>query len=50
MNQTMKNKSRPENSIKFCGVIVLLQLHGNDALKNTVSDINRVHAAVNKCL
>ena len=39
INQTMKNKSRPENPLTFCAVIVLLQLHGNRALKNAKSDI-----------
>jgi hypothetical protein len=39
MDQKMKNKSRPENPLQFCGVIVLLQLHGNGVLKNTKSDI-----------
>jgi hypothetical protein len=49
VNQMMINKSRPKNQFKFCGVIVLLQLYGSDALKNTKSDINRIHATVNKC-
>jgi hypothetical protein len=48
--QKIKNKSRTENPLKFCAVIVLLKLYGNEALKNTKSTINQVNAAVNKCL
>jgi len=48
--QKIKTKSRQENPLKFCGVIVLPQLLGNDALRNTDSDINRVNAEGNKCL